>query len=154
MARGRRPKGPKLVDGLEGSAEAKRRLEVILESISGQRTVAEARALLGLSEARFHELRNKMMQSALEGAEPHPAGRPRHEPSPEQTQVAALQAEVRDLRIDLKAAQVREEIALVMPHLLQPPKQHDATNTDEVADNAALKKMPLVNEPAPKRRGG
>jgi len=153
MARGRRPKGPKLVDGLEGSAEAKRRLEVILESLNGKWTVAEARAQLGLGEARFHELRTEILQLALNRAEPRLPGRPRHEPSPEQTQVAALEAEIRDLRIDLKAAQVREEIALVMPHLLQPPKQHNATEADELADNAALKKMPLVNEPPPKRRG-
>ena len=152
MARGRRPKGPKLVDGLEGSAEAKRRLEVILESISGQRTVAEARALLGLGEARFHELRTEILQLALNRAEPRPPGRPRHEPAPEQGQVAALQAEIRDLRIDLHAAQVREEIALVMPHLLKPPKDQHAATGDR-ADNAALKKMSVINEPGRKRRG-
>jgi hypothetical protein len=152
MTRGRRPKGPKLVDGLDGSAEAKRRLEVILESISGQRTVAEARALLGLSEARFHELRNKIMQAALERSEPQPVGRPRHEPAPQQAQLAALEAQIRDLRIDLHAAQVREEIALVMPHLLKPSSQQQAA-VDEVADNAALKKTSLVNEQRPQRRG-
>ena len=33
--------------------------------------------------------------------------------------VAALQATIRDLRLDLRAAQVREEIALAMPAVLQ-----------------------------------
>ncbi len=153
MARGRRPKGPKLVDGLDGSAEAKRRLQVILESMNGKWTVAEARAQLGLSEARFHELRTKIMQAALERSEPQPVGRPRHERAPEQAQLAALEAQIRDLRIDLHAAQVREEIALVMPHLLKPPSHQEAA-ADEVADNAALKKTPLVNEQRPQCRGG
>lgn len=156
MARGRRPQGPKLVEGLDGSAAAKQRLQVVLETVAGARSVASACVTLGISEARFHELRAAMLQAALAGAEPRPAGRPRQEPAPAQAQIAALEAEIRDLRIDLKAAQVREEIAVAMPHLLQPPKQqpqrYDA-EVDDVADNAALKKMPLVSEPGPKRRG-
>jgi len=138
---------------LEGSAEAKKRLEVILESLNGKWTVAEARAQLSLSEARFHELRTKLLQQALGAAEPQPVGRPRHEASPEQAQVAALEAEIRDLRIDLHAAQVREEIALVMPHILKPPKTPPRQAVNNGADNAALKKMPVIAEQEPKRRG-
>jgi hypothetical protein len=48
--------------------------------------------------------------------------------------VAALEEEIRELRIDLKAAQVREEIALAMPHLLKPrpikPEDLSSKKTD------------------------
>lgn len=122
MARGRRPLGTKLVEHLDGSTAAKQRLQIVLATVAGQRTVAEACATLGIQEARFHELRGEVLQAALQRLEPQPVGRPRQEPLAQEARVAALEAQLRDLRIDLKAAQVREEIALAMPHLLQRPE--------------------------------
>jgi hypothetical protein len=121
MARGRRPSGPKLVERLQGSATAKTRLQVVLETLAGQRSIARACALLGIGEARFHELRTEVLQAALAQLEPGSPGRPRQETPESAARVAALEAQLLDLRIDLKAAQVREEIALAMPHLLQRP---------------------------------
>ena len=46
--------------------------------------------------------------------EPRPAGRPEAGPD---ARVATLEAEVRELRIGLRAAQVREEIAILLPRL-------------------------------------
>ena len=39
------------------------------------------------------------------------------------SQQSGLETEVRDLRLNLRAAQIREEIALAMPHLLQRRKK-------------------------------
>ena len=117
MARGRKPLGPKLVEGLQGSAQAKERLRIVLQTMAGQLSVAQACAQLGIGPARLHELRAEVLQAALDRLEPRPSGRPRPEPAGD---VAALEEEIRELRIDLKAAQVREEIALAMPHLLKP----------------------------------
>ena len=116
---GRKPDGPNLADRLEGPDESKRRLKVILETISGQRTIADAAAAIGVGEARFHELRNHVLQAALGALEPKPAGRPaqpRSEPDPK---VAELEAQVRELDLELRASQVREQIALTMPHILK-----------------------------------
>jgi hypothetical protein len=118
MARGRRPEWAGMVDHLEGSAVAKSRLLAILATAAGQRTQAEACLELGFSERRFHALRGRMLQAALAGLEPRPAGR-RPRPSTDDDRVRALETTVRELRLDLQAAQVREEIALVMPRLLQ-----------------------------------
>ena len=53
--------------------------------------------------------------------EPAPAGRPPREGTElGDGRLAALEEEVKELRIDLRASQIREEIAAVMPHLLKP----------------------------------
>ena len=43
----RPPKGPKLVDSLEGDEHTKARLRVVLETITGETPIAEAVALAG-----------------------------------------------------------------------------------------------------------
>ena len=116
----RPPEGPKLVDRLEGADESKKRLRAILETIAGQRSVDEACSALGISPARFHELRNKILQAALVALEPQPAGRPRAPSDEQDPRIAELEAELKDLKIEVAAAKVREEIALTMPHVLEP----------------------------------
>ena len=123
MSRGRPPKGPRLVEGHEGSEEAKRRLQVILETIAGERSVTEACEILGIGETAFHELRAKAVAGALRTLEPGPRGRPKREEPEDASCVKALRKEVQDLKIDLRAAQIREEIALAMPHLLERKKK-------------------------------
>jgi len=123
MVRGRPPLGLKHVDGLEGPQESKRRLRVILQTLSGECSVAEACKALGVSESRFHQLRREALEGALGGLEAHAAGRPAAEPPELTSRVAELEAEVRDLRIDLQASRVRTEIALTMPHLLREKKK-------------------------------
>jgi len=117
----RRPCGAKLVERLEGSTNAKTRLRLILETLAGERTVSAAGQALGVSRRRFHDLRVQFLRVALDVLEPRPAGRPsRHQG--EEVQLAKLEAEIQRLNIDLRAAQVREEIALAMPHLLRRAK--------------------------------
>jgi hypothetical protein len=119
MGAGRPSEGFGHVERLEGSTELKHRLRVILETLAGQRSVAEACELLDVSEARFHELRRDVLASALDGLAPGAPGRPRHEDPVTPPQVEELQREVEQLKIELQAARVRTEIALTMPHLLQ-----------------------------------
>jgi len=119
MGKGRPPTGLGHVERLEGDAELKQRLKVILETLGGGLSVADACARLELSEARFHELRRQVLASALDGLTPGAAGRPRAEQDASPTRVEELEHEVQELRIELQAARVRTEIALTMPHLLQ-----------------------------------
>jgi hypothetical protein len=107
------------VERLRGTAEEKQRLRLVLETLSGERSVREASELLGLSEARFHQLRQAALEGALAGLAPSPVGRPPKVEPEESSRVDELEREVRDLRIDLQAARVRTEIALTMPHLLR-----------------------------------
>ncbi len=112
--------GPRKALRMEGSDEAKRRLRVILETIAGRWSVADACRELDISEARFHQLRDGALKGALGALEPGPVGRPPGARAEEDGQLAALEEEVKELRIDLRASQIREEIAAVMPHLLKP----------------------------------
>jgi Helix-turn-helix domain len=111
--RGRKPCGPAAVERLPGSALAHERLRVVLETLAGTCRVAEACARLGIGEQRFDQLRTRVLQAGLDSLEPRRAGRqPRAVPAAD---VAALQARVAELEIELRAARVREEIALVLP---------------------------------------
>lgn len=103
----------------EGSEEARKRLRVILETISGTRSIAQACEELGIGEARFHELRRQALQGAVEALEPGQAGRPPVSEEKDE-KLAAMEAELIELRINLRAAQIREEIAAIMPHVLKP----------------------------------
>lgn len=126
MPAGRPPKGPGLVEGLEGSGDAKRRLRLILETIAGTRSVSSACEELGIGEAAFHKLRNRTLQEAVEGLEPRPLGRPPTE-SEEDEHVMELEAKVETLSRELKAAQIREELAVTLPQLLKEGKKGGRT---------------------------
>lgn len=118
--RGRRPLAARHVDNLCGSERAKLRLQTILQTLQGQMTVAEACGVLGIGESRFHALRNQWLQESMELLEPRPLGRPPQVVSPEQAEVARLEAENRDLRQQRRVAEVREELAQRLPHVLRP----------------------------------
>jgi hypothetical protein len=113
------------VDRLEGPEPLKRRLRVILETLMGEKTVVDACRELQIGEARFHELRQEALQSALDGLAPRPAGRPRAEEPVDPSQVTELRDQVRELQTQVEVERVRTEIAMTMPHVLrrkQPPR--------------------------------
>ena len=123
MRRGRPPLGIQHVSRLSGTAESKRRLRVILQTLAGEMSIEEACRRLEVSESRLHQMRHDALAGALSGLEPRPAGRP-PTPEPDPTdRVAELEAQVRELRIDLQASRVRTEVALTMPHLLRDGKK-------------------------------
>jgi hypothetical protein len=118
--RGRRPDGPEFVDKLEGSDTTKERAKVILETISGTCRVQEACERLGISEQRFHQLREEMMTGAIKAIEPGHAGRPAQTLTPAEKEVVALKQKIADLEVELRTAKARAEIAVIMPDLSHP----------------------------------
>jgi transposase-like protein len=123
--RGRFPAGPAYVDKLEGSATAKERLKVVLETLAGQCRVQEACERLGICEQRFHQLRQEALEAALAGLEPGIPGRPAHTPSPAEEQVRALQEQLAQQELELRAAKAREEIALTLPRVVQASDEQE-----------------------------
>lgn len=121
MKRGRPPKGPALVDGLDGPEDAKERLRVVLETIAGERTIQEACEILAISEARFHQIRQQALQGAIDCLVPGTPGRPPKTLLERDEKIESLEQQLRDLKFDLVASQVRTEIAVAMPHLLRTP---------------------------------
>jgi transposase-like protein len=118
MNAGRPPGGTHHVMPLEGSVEDKHRLRVILDVMSGQMSVKQACEALGVSEARFHQIRKVALQGALDSLAPRPSGRPPSRPAEDSAQVEELKRQVRELEMDLQAALVRTELALAMPQVL------------------------------------
>lgn len=118
MTRGRTPRGPRMAHDLDASSEARERLELMLKTVAGTCTVKDASEQLGISEARFYKLRDRALNAAVQSLEPLPAGRPATIRADADPQVAALEARISDLTLQIEAANVREEIALTMPHLL------------------------------------
>lgn len=123
MARkGRKPLGAAHVEHLGGTRLAKQRLAMLLKTMRGELTVGEACHALSIGESRFHALRNQWLQESLELLEPRPTGRPRKLPEvPSAEEVAALESEIERLRQELMVAEVREEVARVMPHVMHDP---------------------------------
>ena len=124
---GRKPLGPALVQYLPGSLRAKERLEVILQTIAGTLMVGEACDQLGIGEAMFHRLRAGVLQAGLAHLEPRPLGRPPRGVSPEQEELSDMQRRLNDLESELHLAEVRGQIAQVLPHVMtrepQPKKE-------------------------------
>ena len=121
---GRPPLGAAHVDKLEGGEESKLRLAVVLRTLTGELSIETACEELGISPAQLHRLRDRALQGALAALEPGTPGRPPSTPPEESARVQSLEAEVRELKIDLRATQLREEIAVIMPHLA---RSHDAS---------------------------
>ena len=127
--RGRRPAGPEYVEHLAGSELAKERLKVVLETLAGKCRVQEACRRLGISEPRFHQLRQQMLAAALERLEPQPAGRKPAPRAPEQERLAALADELAAKDVELRAAQARAEIALTLPRVAEEPATPEKKTT-------------------------
>jgi len=108
-----------LVHRLDGSKQAKERLEVILETVAGKTTIREACDRLGIEEAMFFRLRAQALQAGLSRLEPRPAGRPPRHPSAEDQRIAELEKELQEKELQQKALQAQLEIAQVMPQLVE-----------------------------------
>ena len=113
--------GAKMLEPLPGTLEAKARLAAILATMSGEESIPEACAELGIGEARFHEMRKEFLAGALGLLERRAAGRkPAGPPENAVEQIEELKDEVLELKARLEASRIRTEIALTMPHLLKP----------------------------------
>lgn len=117
--RGRLPSGPEYVDQLAGSDQAKERLKTVLETLAGTCRVQEACRRLKISEPRFHQLRQQVLEAGLAEIEPRAKGRPAKKWSPAEEEIARLREQLAAREVELRAAQVREEIALVLPRVVQ-----------------------------------
>jgi hypothetical protein len=113
---GRKPQGPALVHRLEGSDQAKQRLEIILATIAGTLPIEEACRELGIEHSMLFRLRTEVLEAALARLEPRPRGRPPVAASAAEQRCLALEQRVQELEAELKIATVREEVARILPH--------------------------------------
>ncbi len=114
MRPGRKPARLKLVEGLSGSDFAKKRLQQILRTLSGEVTIEEACAKLQINRTRFYDLRQSVLEGMVENLEPRPAGRPPQKPEvPEE--VTNLERRIAQLKLELEATKIRAELNTFLP---------------------------------------
>jgi hypothetical protein len=118
---GRKPQGAHLVEELQGSAHAKQRARLFLQTLAGEKTVGEACTELGVGESRFFALRGEWLQQGLEFLEPKPPGRPPKIEPPESAELRALRRRVRELEGELLGASIKEELRAVLPQVVHGP---------------------------------
>ncbi len=118
---GRKPLGPAIVEHLDGSNNAKERLELILSTLAGQISVVAAAERLGISEAMFYKVRSRVLQVCLADLEPKPLGRPSIRLTEDEQQRQELEKQVTALERELAAQSVRVELLQTLPHVVQPP---------------------------------
>ena len=113
MGAGRPPDGLQHINRLEGPRELKKRLRWIYASMMNQCTVEQACEALGIRPARLHQLRNRVLQSGLEGLAPGKPGRPK-QPKPDEeltSKVKSLERQVNELKLELYTADLRRDLA-------------------------------------------
>src|SRR5436190_13025644 len=137
---GRKPLGPALVEHLEGSDNAKERLELILSTLAGQISVVAAAEQLGISEAMFYKVRHRVLQVCLEDLEPKPLGRPPVRLTEDQQQRQELETQVTALQRELAAQAVRVELLQALPHVVRPVPAGKKTNRQALLKQKLLQR--------------
>ncbi|HEY2588970.1 MAG TPA: hypothetical protein VGI81_24715 [Tepidisphaeraceae bacterium] len=118
--RGRPHEGAELVEKLEeGSEVARQRLKVIFQTMSGAFTVEQACQVLQINRSAFNKLRSQFIANAVQLLEPRTPGRKKKVVTPQEAENRRLIEENQRLKFELRAQQLREEIGLLMPHLLK-----------------------------------
>jgi len=116
--RGRPIKGIEHVEDLNASDDAKLKLKTVMATLTGEKSIEEACEELGVEKSAFFKMRDRALVGALHGLEPKQVGRPRKEKTTDQERIEDLEEELQEMRIDLEAAYLREELAVAMPHVL------------------------------------
>lgn len=112
--RGRYPADVDYVDKLAGDTADKERLKAILETLFGEARLLEVCARLGIRETRFHQLRQRALQAALDAIAPRPAGRPSRQARADAERLHELEQALTAKDLALQQALVREEVALIL----------------------------------------
>jgi transposase-like protein len=114
--------GSALVDGLEGSDQAKDWCRAILDTLSGATTVVDAARSIGCNQAHFYKVRGRALQAMLSDLEPKRPGRKPAPPAPPTERLAELEAELLHAKGALEAASARVTLALGVPGSTRRPK--------------------------------
>lgn len=123
----RPPTGSALVQRLEGSDEAKRKTQIILDTISGTLAIDDAAAQLGINRAYVFVLRDQILLGAIAAAEPRkPGPKPASATSTDSQDAAQADAKrAKDAEIALELERSRQELALVLGSRMKKKRHRD-----------------------------
>lgn len=123
VQRGRPTSPASMLRRLNASSTAKERTLVVLDNLGGRTPVAEACRRLGVSAPLFRRQRLMVLRAALKTLEPRPRGRPAVALPPESRRLRELEEKLERLETDLAYAQVREELAILLPRMQRTEKK-------------------------------
>lgn len=118
MPAGRPTEGLEHIDRVHGSFEAKHRLKTIVLTLSGDVTVVEACERLRIRSSRFHVIRTRALQAAVEDLEPHQAGRPHSAAHASSERVRELEVRLEQTEKELRHERAQSAIALVTSRMV------------------------------------
>jgi len=148
MRRGRPPAGVHVIDQLTAPAAVRRRVRIVLATLTGERSIADACTQLGVRRSRVYALRRQVLQGAVDALQARPRGRPRVT-RPDEAEVRSLRQRVHELELALRATQLRSEIALTMPFLLD---RAGRKKKDEATRSASRSRAARAGAPRAGRR--
>lgn len=122
MAQGRPTKGSDIVTKFEASQEAEKKVRFVLETLAGKTSVKDAAAALGVSESRFHQIRDQLLAGMLDAAEPKSVGRPKKAPE-EPQEVTDLKQKLAEVKLELHMSRLRELLGAAFPDLVRREEQ-------------------------------
>lgn len=109
----RKPKRYLHIDKVEADLVVKKRLRMVLETLSGETKTQDAIRELGISETYFHKLRDRALAGAAQALTPaRPGRKPKPKPAAD---VVRLEAKVAKLELQLQVEQLRHELELAVP---------------------------------------
>jgi hypothetical protein len=114
---GRKPVGPALAERVSASEQARTRLKVLLETITGDKSMDAACQALSIQKTRLFKLRTRVLEAAAAALEPQPTGRPPQAVDPQAARITELEAQIKQLELKLEAARLRVELAQALPGL-------------------------------------
>jgi hypothetical protein len=106
-----------LADRVTASEQARARMKVLLETITGDKTMDQACDALSIHKTQLFRLRTRMLEAAAASLEPQPIGRPPEAVPPQTARIAELEAELNKLHVELQASRLRVELAQALPAL-------------------------------------
>lgn len=121
MTRGRPTDGSRMADKLQiEDPKLRERTRHILATLCGEETLLQAAEAIGVTEEAFRRLRWRALEGMVDGIVPRKSGRvPMAIDADDQNDlVAALRDENNKMRVELECLQLREELAVVMPQVL------------------------------------
>lgn len=94
----------------EGHPQSILRMQAVIETLAGHRSVIDACEELGINEAMFRRIRDVCLQAAVTSLDPKPLGRKPAGPEPGSDRISELERENRRLQLELYGARVRLEL--------------------------------------------
>lgn len=105
--------GVALLEKYKGDPQSIRRMQAVIETLAGRRSVVDACRELGIGEAMFRRFRDTCLQAGIAALDPRKAGRKPKPPEPGQEKIEALEQEQERLRRELIAAQTHLGLAQI-----------------------------------------